>query len=74
MDVVCLVVRAWLAWLSDRAGGLGANAVTEDRAVGVLELECVWVRSGMILVAEGRVGRPLICPWCMPIKVGRPER
>lgn len=38
-DVVCLIVRAWL---SEQAGGLGANAVTEDRAVGVLELECVW--------------------------------
>lgn len=48
LDVVCSVVRAWLS-------GLGANAVTEDRAVGVLELECVWCRP--VWFGRGGQGR-----------------
>lgn len=68
LDVVCLVARAWL---TGQAGGLGANAVTEDRAVGVLV--CVFGTVRYDLGAEGRVGMALICPWCMPIQAGRPE-
>lgn len=54
LAVVCLVVRAWL---TGQIGGLGANAVTEDRAVGVLVCVCVCVWYGPVWFGRGGQGR-----------------